>query len=571
MATNNFKFAQLQTFTLSGAGAIPGQTSIVLQSMQTIDSADVVMSNFGTIGFGTIDPGNGDLEEQISFTGITQNANGTATLTGVSNVTMVYPYTQTSGLSKTHAGATPFVISNTSGFYDNLVAKNDDGTITGQYTFNTTTGRPQLSSDVDTAVNEELVDFGQLSRTSFAGTVNASTVQKGIVQLPTQAQVDAKTATGSTSALLALTPDKQRSTLLSDYVADSGAANAYVITPSPAVTAYTTGQIFTFKATNANTTTSTLNVSALGVKTIKKLGATNLASGDIAAGSIVEVEYDGTNFQMLQPVANAPATNAALTAAVRFGGNGADGALSITSGTTTINLGSASYVEKNYTSISITGTGVLAFSNSNSSTGTQVVLRSQGAVTITSGATRAIDARSLGGGLGTAQTVFDGGTTNAIGGAGGGSVAGQGTANSSSGTAVLTNISTGGPALPVLNPMSRVAYPGGNGSIGGAGGGTGGAGGRGGGSLYIECAGAYNATGTIDVSAAAGAAGSGSNAGGGGGGGGGSVLVVYASLTADSATYTVAGGAGGAQAGAGGAGRTGADGASSRVANIYFY
>jgi ABC-type multidrug transport system fused ATPase/permease subunit len=48
--------------------------------------------------------------------------------------------------------------------------------------------------------------------------VRKSTTVKGIVQLPTQAQVDARTTTGSTSALLALTPDLQRSTQLSDYV-----------------------------------------------------------------------------------------------------------------------------------------------------------------------------------------------------------------------------------------------------------------------------------------------------------------------------------------------------------------
>jgi len=92
-----------------------------------------------------------------------------------------------------------------------------------------------------------------------------------------------------------------------NYAADSGVANAYVVTLNPALSAYTAGVLVQFKATNANTTTSTVNVNGLGVKTIKKLGgATDLASGDIAAGMIVELEYDGTNFLMLNPVANAP-------------------------------------------------------------------------------------------------------------------------------------------------------------------------------------------------------------------------------------------------------------------------
>lgn len=92
-----------------------------------------------------------------------------------------------------------------------------------------------------------------------------------------------------------------------NYAADSGTANAYVVTLSPALSAYSAGVLVQFKATNANTTTSTVNVNGLGVKTIKKLGgATDLASGDIAAGMIVELQYDGTNFLMLNPVANAP-------------------------------------------------------------------------------------------------------------------------------------------------------------------------------------------------------------------------------------------------------------------------
>ena len=98
-----------------------------------------------------------------------------------------------------------------------------------------------------------------------------------------------------------------------NYVVDTGAANAYVATLVPALGAYTAGVLVQFKATNANTTTSTVNVNGLGVKTIKKLGgATDLVSGDIAAGMVVELEYDGTNFLMLNPVANAPVTSSQL-------------------------------------------------------------------------------------------------------------------------------------------------------------------------------------------------------------------------------------------------------------------
>lgn len=303
MSINNFLFAQLQPFTLSGAGAITGATAIILSSMETIDGGEVTMADFGAIGYGTLEPGNGELEEQISFTGITQNTNGTATLTGVKNVLMIYPYTEASGTTKTHAGATTFVISNTSGFYNKLLAKDDDATITGKFTFpNDDVSNAGIATDTDTAVATAFVTLGQLSRQAISGASNASTTVKGIVQLPTQAQVDAKTSAGSTGALLVVTPGTQRSTLLSDYVVDTGVADAYAIAPSPVISAYAAGQQFTFKAIHTNTTTSTLAVNGLTTKTIKKLdGATNLAAGDIVNGQIITVEYDGTNFQMLNP------------------------------------------------------------------------------------------------------------------------------------------------------------------------------------------------------------------------------------------------------------------------------
>lgn len=78
-----------------------------------------------------------------------------------------------------------------------------------------------------------------------------------------------------------------------------------------------------------------------------------------------------------------------------FGGTGADGALTITSGTTNIDLAGSQIVVKNYTSISITGTGKLTFTNPHAN-GTVIIFKSQGNVTLTSSATPNIDLRLLG-------------------------------------------------------------------------------------------------------------------------------------------------------------------------------
>lgn len=81
-------------------------------------------------------------------------------------------------------------------------------------------------------------------------------------------------------------------------VTSGGSANAYTLTYSVAPAAYYTGQAFGFITNFAVTGSATVNVNALGAKTIKKLVAgvkTNLASGDISSGDFVQIVYDGTD------------------------------------------------------------------------------------------------------------------------------------------------------------------------------------------------------------------------------------------------------------------------------------
>ena len=313
---NTKKYVQLPTSYLSGSGVIIGAVNIVVNTFVDIYGNTLTMADFGDTGYGTIEPDTNN-EESFTFTSITPNANGTTTLGGVSSTIAKSPYTAASGLVRQHSGGTKVVVSDTAAFWNTFANKANDETITGLYTFPNTVNRPVLAADTDTANAAGLVTLGQLSRQAISGASNASTAVKGIVQLPTQAQVDSKTTTGSTGALLALTPDKQRSTLLSDYVVDTGAANAYVITPVPAITAYTVGQVFSFKAVNANTTASNININGLGVKTIKKNdGATDLVANDIKAGQLVVIEYDGTNFLMISPsglALNSNGSGASLT------------------------------------------------------------------------------------------------------------------------------------------------------------------------------------------------------------------------------------------------------------------
>ena len=82
------------------------------------------------------------------------------------------------------------------------------------------------------------------------------------------------------------------------YAADSGTANAYVVTLAPALAAYAAGVGLVMKATNSNTGASTINVNALGAKSIKSPSGAALSADDIVGGGMYTLLYDGTNFQL---------------------------------------------------------------------------------------------------------------------------------------------------------------------------------------------------------------------------------------------------------------------------------
>jgi len=85
----------------------------------------------------------------------------------------------------------------------------------------------------------------------------------------------------------------------SDLQLMSVASGTDTYTVSGSITSYATKFTILVKFTNANTGAATLNVNSLGAKAIKKTGSVAMASGDISAGQILLLVYDGTNFQVV--------------------------------------------------------------------------------------------------------------------------------------------------------------------------------------------------------------------------------------------------------------------------------
>jgi hypothetical protein len=65
------------------------------------------------------------------------------------------------------------------------------------------------------------------------------------------------------------------------------------------MSALVAGQVFRFIVAATNTSSVTLNINSIGAKSITKNGSTTLSSGDLLINSMVEVIYDGTQFQLI--------------------------------------------------------------------------------------------------------------------------------------------------------------------------------------------------------------------------------------------------------------------------------
>ena len=87
----------------------------------------------------------------------------------------------------------------------------------------------------------------------------------------------------------------------SEYAVTTGSANAYILTPAPAIVAYDAGTTFNIKINAGNTAPSTINVSNLGTQALVVKENFPLEGGELITDIIYTIVYDGTNFQVQNP------------------------------------------------------------------------------------------------------------------------------------------------------------------------------------------------------------------------------------------------------------------------------
>jgi len=187
----------------------------------------------------------------------------------------------------------------------------DSGFATGLSTCITKDGQQTTTASIPFAVGIN-VNQGSVSSPSIAITGDLSTgfyqTTSGEIRFASEG---VNTATLNATGLVTTQFTQTTNT-------STGSSNAYVVavtgTPTLAV-----GSTFQFKASFANTGAATVNFGTLGAINIYKQGAsgaTALIGGEIESGQLVTVKYDGSEFQLVSPVAGSISSNGTYAAYV---------------------------------------------------------------------------------------------------------------------------------------------------------------------------------------------------------------------------------------------------------------
>ena len=255
------------------------QTTVPLSSFkEPVSNLAYTMSYLNSsIEYGTIEPSNNTNKEFISFTGITQNSDGSATLTGVTRgLSFSYPYTASTTFQQAHAGQTIFILSNPPQLTNQYANKtnsesiNPCGTNCGTWTF-ASTSPPQYDANV-TASGNQFVPFAQLNSIVVAGGATSTEGVLGYVALNQASNLGVGTASTTSGAPLVI--QNKFATTTPGTLCTGGTWNCLVATVSGKIAQafLDLTQAFTFSG----------GLTSSGATTIAASGANTLTLGGTA-------------------------------------------------------------------------------------------------------------------------------------------------------------------------------------------------------------------------------------------------------------------------------------------------
>lgn len=201
------------TYRLGSSVGTSNSTVKLSSFKEPVSNIAYTMTYLGSdIGYGTIDPQT-TRSEFVSFSGITQNSDGSALLTGVTRGLTRTPAgascTASTTLAQAHPGQSVFILSDSPCLFAEYLPARTNATSSASLVF-TNTYPPHYNavgaqgSGSAFATTSEFASVAFVNATAIAGATNASEVLKGIGELSTGLEAASSTLTGGTGASLLL-------------------------------------------------------------------------------------------------------------------------------------------------------------------------------------------------------------------------------------------------------------------------------------------------------------------------------------------------------------------------------
>lgn len=173
------------------------------------------------------------------------------------------------------------------------------------YAAGTTTPATTYTTSAGTIANTNPIVLDSGGRTPYEIWVNTGVLYKFVL----------KNSDGVTIGTYDNIPSINDPTIFNNLITVTG-TNTLIGTSLPPNTAYVNGMTLSFVVANTNTGAVTIDVDGLGAKEIVFNAVTPLVPGQLLAGALVVIEYDGVRFQLSANASQiAPAVIAGTTAA----------------------------------------------------------------------------------------------------------------------------------------------------------------------------------------------------------------------------------------------------------------
>lgn len=166
----------------------------------------------------------------------------------------------------------------------------------GSGTFNVyTPGNPRIAGTTIAVVpiNATNTDFAS----GLSNCVTRDGQSPATANLPMGGFKHTGVADGSASTHYASVGQIQNGGLL--YLTGTAGATTITATATPAITAYATGQHFSFKTAAESGASPTININGLGAKNLVDRNNVALPAKYLPNGAMIVIEYDGTSFRVI--------------------------------------------------------------------------------------------------------------------------------------------------------------------------------------------------------------------------------------------------------------------------------